>query len=53
MELTKIEELLEKYFEGNSNETEEQVLKSYFLQENVAPHLQKYKALFGFFDNIF
>ena len=50
MELTKIEELLEKYFEGNSNETEEQVLKSYFLQENVAPHLQKYKVLFGFFD---
>lgn len=50
MELTKIEELLEKYFEGNSNETEEQVLKSYFLQENVAPHLQKYKVLFGFFE---
>ena len=50
MELTKIEELLEKYFEGNSNEKEEQVLKSYFLQENVAPHLQKYKSLFGFFD---
>lgn len=50
MELTKIEELLEKYFEGNSNEAEEQVLKSYFLQENVAPHLQEYKSLFGFFD---
>ena len=50
MELTKIEELLEKYFEGNSNETEEQVLKSYFLQENVVPHLQKYKVLFGFFE---
>ena len=50
MELTKIEELLEKYFEGNSNEKEEQVLKSYFLQENVASHLQKYKVLFGFFD---
>ena len=50
MESTKIEELLEKYFEGNSNKAEEQVLKSYFLQENVAPHLQKYKSLFGFFD---
>lgn len=50
MELTKIEELLEKYFEGNSNEKEEEVLKSYFLQENVAPHLQNYKVMFGFFD---
>lgn len=50
MELNKIEELLEKYFDGNSNENEEQLLKNYFSQENVAEHLQKYKSLFGFFD---
>ncbi len=49
MELNKIEELLEKYFEGNLSENEEQLLKTYFSQEIVAEHLQKYKPLFGFF----
>jgi len=49
MELKKIEELLEKYFDSNSNEKEEQVLKNYFSQENVAKHLVQYQALFGFF----
>jgi hypothetical protein len=49
MELIKIEELLEKYFDRNSNEKEEQVLKNYFSQENVAEHLVPYQALFGFF----
>lgn len=49
MELNKIEELLEKYFEGNSNEEEEQILKTYFSQGNVVKHLQKYKPIFGFF----
>ena len=49
MELNKMEELLEKYFDGTSNEKEEQVLKKYFAQENVADHLVQYQALFGFF----
>ena len=49
MELNKIEELLEKYFEGNSNEKEEQILKMYFAKGNVAEHLKSYKSLFGSF----
>ncbi len=49
MELNKIKELLEKYFEGNLSEKEEQLLKTYFSQEIVAEHLQKYKPLFAFF----
>ena len=49
MELNRIEELLEKYFEGSSNEEEEQVLKVYFSQEKVAAHLQQYQSMFGYF----
>ncbi|WP_432671567.1 hypothetical protein [Flavobacterium sp. SM2513] len=49
MELSKIEELLEKYFEGNLNEEDEQILKIYFSQDNVVSHLQQYKPIFGFF----
>lgn len=49
MELKKIEELIDRYFEGSSNEKEEQVLRSYFLQENVAPHLIQYQSIFSYF----
>ena len=50
MELNKIEELLEKYFEGNSNEQEEQKLRAYFAQENIAEHLVSYRQMFVFFE---
>ena len=50
MELNKIEELLEKYFEGNSNEQDEQKLRAYFAQENIAPHLVPYTPIFVFFE---
>lgn len=46
MELDKIEQLLEKYFEATTNIAEEKVLKAYFSSEAVAPHLNQYKALF-------
>lgn len=49
MELHKIEELLENYFEGNLNEEEEQVLRTYFSKENIPEHLIKYRELFGYF----
>ena len=49
MELSKIEELLEKYFDGNSNEEEEQMLRTYFSQENIAEDLIQYRALFSYF----
>ena len=50
MELNKIEELLEKYFEGNSNEQDEQKLRAYFAQENIAEHLVSYRQMFVFFE---
>ena len=49
MELNRIEQLLEKYFEGNSNEEEELTLVNYFSQENIAKHLVQYRGLFDYF----
>ncbi|MGI9532500.1 hypothetical protein [Lutimonas sp.] len=51
MELVKIENLLEKYFEATTTIQEEAVLKEYFAQDNVAPHLMEHKDLFNFFSD--
>ena len=48
MELAKIEQLLEKYFEGETTIAEEIQLKQYFSTEQVAAHLEHYKPLFGY-----
>jgi hypothetical protein len=49
MEFNKIEILLEKYFEGETSIAEEKELKDYFTSSNVAPHLEQYQPLFGYF----
>lgn len=49
MELTTIEQLLDKYLEGNTSIAEEKELKAYFNSNNVASHLQHYKLMFGYF----
>lgn len=51
MELVNIEKLLEKYFNATTTSAEEKQLKAYFTSTNVAPHLQQYQALFGYFAN--
>lgn len=51
MEFNKIESLLEKYFQGETSIAEEQELKAYFSSQNVLPHLEQYKPLFGYFAN--
>jgi heme/copper-type cytochrome/quinol oxidase subunit 2 len=49
MEFNKMEALLEKYFEGETSIAEENELKDYFSSSNVAPHLEQYRPLFGYF----
>ena len=51
MEFNKIESLIEKYFQGETSIAEEQELKAYFSSQNVLPHLEQYKPLFGYFAN--
>jgi hypothetical protein len=50
MDLDRIESLLEKYFEGITTLEQEKELKSYFLGDNVAPHLTAYSSLFTAFN---
>jgi hypothetical protein len=49
MGLANIEALLEKYLNAETTIAEEKELKNYFLSDNVAPHLQEYQAMFGYF----
>ena len=49
MEIDKIEELVEKYLEGNTSLQEEKELKTYFSSDDVPVHLKQYKEVFGFY----
>lgn len=49
MELNNIENLLEKYFQGETSIAEENQLRAYFSSSNVAQHLEQYKPMFGYF----
>lgn len=49
MELDNIEKLLEKYFEASTTVAEEEILKAYFLSDEVAEHLEPYAPMFLYF----
>lgn len=50
MEQSKIEFILEKYFEGETNIAEENELRTYFSSTDVAQHLQQYQPLFQYYN---
>lgn len=52
MEFNKIEDILEKYFQGETTIAEENKLKEYFSSSNVAQHLEQYKPMFGYFSQV-
>lgn len=45
-----IEELLNKYFEGETTCEEERELRCFFTQEIIPEHLKEYAPLFAFFE---
>lgn len=51
MELVKVENLLEKYFEGETSLEQEAQLRKYFTTHKVPAHLEAYQDLFGYFDS--
>lgn len=46
-----IEELLEKYFEGQTSLKEEKVLREYFRQDNIPEAMETYRPMFAFFSD--
>ena len=46
METSKIKELLQKYFEGQTTQQDEKLIESYFRNGNIDPELQEYKSFF-------
>ncbi|MFV1449441.1 hypothetical protein VBZ51_09855 [Maribacter sp. HS] len=49
MELHNIEKLIEKYFDATTTIAEEEILRKYFTEGNIAPHLEQHAPLFNYF----
>jgi len=49
MALDRIENLIDKYFEGETSIAEENEMKVYFSSTDVAQHLKQYQTIFGYF----
>ncbi len=46
----RIDELLDKYFEGNTSSEEEKELRAFFSSADIPLHLAAYKPMFAYFD---
>lgn len=51
MDYKYIEQLLERYWKGETSLEEEQILRSFFRQKELPAHLRHYKALFCFLED--
>jgi hypothetical protein len=49
--MNNIEDLLERYFEGNTSAAEEETIRRFFTSGDVPKHLAMYTPLFVFFEN--
>ena len=49
-EYTNIENLLERFFEGETTNAEEQELYAFFARPDLPEHLKTYRPVFGFFE---
>lgn len=49
-EYTYIENLLERFFEGETTNAEEQELYAFFARPDLPEHLETYRPMFGFFE---
>lgn len=47
-----IEELLERYFEGETSAAEEKQIRAFFASGEVPEHLAAYAPLFAYFDEV-
>ena len=45
-----IENLLERFFEGETSNAEEQELYAFFARPDLPEHLRGYKPVFGYFE---
>ena len=46
----KIDDLLDKYFEGETSAAEEKEIRAFFAAGDIPPHLSAYKPLFAYID---
>lgn len=49
-EYRQIEDLLERFFEGQTSNEEERTLYDFFTRADVPSHLESYKEVFGYFE---
>jgi len=50
MNIREIEQLLEKFYEGETTLEEEELLRNFFLGSEVPGHLKEHRALFGYYE---
>ena len=50
-EYKSIEDLLDRFFEGQTSNEEERVLYEFFARPDIPAHLERYREVFGYFES--